>query len=109
MNLNPKSRTASFLLTLFFGPLGLFYSSAVGGFVLTLICIFSVSTIIVPIICWILAIAIGDHCTHRHNQSVEKLMVALSGRQPSMTGMDERPDMKGNDSPAKKPGEEWLL
>lgn len=81
MNLNPKSRTASFLLTLFFGPLGLFYSSAVGGLVLTLIFVFSFTTIIAPFICWILAIAIGDHCTHRHNQNVEKLMAALSGRQ----------------------------
>ena len=36
-DLNPKSRLTSFLLTLFFGPLGLFYSSLAGAIALLVI------------------------------------------------------------------------
>ncbi|MDE1311825.1 hypothetical protein L9W73_17255 [Vibrio aestuarianus] len=78
MNLNEKSRLVSFLLTLFFGPLGLFYSSIAGAFVLCIVAFFTAGTIIVPIICWLLAIGIGDHCVYKHNlniQQIKELMV----------------------------------
>lgn len=73
MNLNPKSRLVSFLLTLFFGPLGLFYSSVAGALVLVIVAVVTAGSIIGPVVCWILAIAIGDHCTHRHNQNIENI------------------------------------
>lgn len=41
MNLNENSRTASFFLTFFLGPLGLLYSSVVGGVILIVMAIAS--------------------------------------------------------------------
>lgn len=77
MNLNEKSRGTSFLLTLLFGPLGLFYSSIAGGIVLLIIALASAATIIGPVICWGMAILIGDHCTHRHNENIKKLVAMM--------------------------------
>lgn len=82
--MNEKSRTISFILTLFFGPLGLLYSTVAGGLILIVVAILTGFTIIGPAICWVLAIAIGDHCTHRHNQGLDKLRqaIARSGQYP---------------------------
>lgn len=80
MNINEKSRGVSFLLTLFFGPLGLLYSSVVGGIILIVLAIASAATVIGPIICWILAIAIGDHATHKHNLNVRELKALLANK-----------------------------
>ncbi len=73
MNLNKKSRLVSFVLTLIFGPLGLFYSSLAGGLVLLIVAVFTAGSIIGPFICWILAIAIGDHCTYKHNKNIAEI------------------------------------
>ncbi|MCG6308974.1 hypothetical protein K6U49_10300 [Vibrio alginolyticus] len=78
MNLNEKSRLTSFLLTLFFGPLGLFYSSLAGGIVLLVVAVLSAGTIIGPVICWVLAIAIGDHCTYKHNKNIIEIKNLVS-------------------------------
>ena len=78
MNLNPKSRLASFLLTLFFGPLGLFYSSAVGALVLMIVAFVTFTSVIGPIVCWLLAIGIGDHCTVKHNQNIDNIKDLVS-------------------------------
>ncbi|EHN68011.1 hypothetical protein [Aliivibrio fischeri] len=80
MNLNEKSRLVSFLLTLFFGPLGLFYSSIAAALVLCIIAFMSASTIIGPIICWILAMAIGDHCTYKHNKNILQIKDLISSK-----------------------------
>lgn len=73
MNLIPKSRVTSFILTLLFGPLGLFYSSIAGAIALIIVAVVSASTIVGPIFCWLLAIGIGDHCTYKHNQNIEAI------------------------------------
>ena len=78
MNFTRKSRTTSLILTVLFGPLGLLYSSIVGGILLTLIAVVSAPTVVGPIICWLLAIALGDDRTHRHNKSLEKLESMLA-------------------------------
>lgn len=80
MNLNEKSRGTSFILTLLFGPLGLLYASVAAGLILCVIAFLTFYTIVVPVICWVLSIAIGDHLVHRHNQGVERLRQALSQR-----------------------------
>ena len=80
MNLNEKSRLVSFILTLIFGPLGLFYSSVAGALVLTFIAFIAAATIIVPVICWILAICIGDHCTYKHNKNIENIKELVSSK-----------------------------
>ncbi|MCX2780400.1 hypothetical protein [Microbulbifer thermotolerans] len=82
MSFSEKSRLTSFVLTLLFGPIGLFYSSTAGGLVLTIIAIISAPTIVGPIICWVLSILIGDHCTHKHNKGIRDIKTALvEGRQ----------------------------
>ncbi|WP_412497255.1 hypothetical protein [Vibrio fluvialis] len=73
MNLNPKSRLVSFCLTLLFGPLGLLYSSVIASLVLIVIAVLSASTVIGPVVCWVLAIAIGDHCSYKHNKNIQEI------------------------------------
>ena len=80
MNLNQKSRLVSLLLTVFFGPLGLFYSSVAAGLVLCIIAFVSFATVIGPVICWILAIAIGDHCTYKHNKNIDNIKTLVGSR-----------------------------
>ena len=77
--LNQKSRLASFFLTLFFGPLGLLYSS-VTATILMLVAF----VLLVPmtagaalVFLWPLTIAIGDHATHGRNQAVKQTIAAL--------------------------------
>jgi len=74
MNLRPKSRGTSAILTVIFGPLGLFYSSAAGALVLLLVTIVSAGTVIGPLLCWGAAIYWGDHTVRRHNESVAALL-----------------------------------
>lgn len=80
MNLNPKSRLVSFLLTLFLGPLGLFYSSVAGALVLVIIAVATAASVIGPVVCWVLAIAIGDHCTHKHNKNIDNIKELVSNK-----------------------------
>jgi hypothetical protein len=80
MNLTPKSRTASFFLTLVLGPIGLLYTSIAGGVVLFLLAIITFPTIFGPIICWLLAICYGDHATVRHNQSLARFEHMMTSR-----------------------------
>jgi len=65
-----KSQIAGFILTLLFGPLGLFYSNWVAALVLCLIAFFTLSTIVGPIFCWILSIIIGFFTVSKHNKKV---------------------------------------
>lgn len=81
MNLNKKSRLASLLLTVLLGPLGLMYSSVVGGFILLVIAILTIPTVFGPLICWGLAVIIGDGATHKHNKSVEKFEQLMTVKQ----------------------------
>lgn len=80
MNLNEKSRGTSFVLTLLLGPLGLMYSSLAGGIILLIIAIATAATIIGPVICWLLAIVIGDSATHKHNQNIKKLTEMMQNK-----------------------------
>lgn len=80
MNLSEKSRAVSFLLTLLLGPLGLLYSSIAGGIILIIVAVVSAPTIIGPIVCWLLAILIGDHCTHKHNKSIREFKGMMANK-----------------------------
>ena len=75
-----KSQGLGFILTLLFGPLGLFYSSWVAALILCVIAIVSVASIIGPIVCWILAIPIGYAAVSKHNEKV-KAVAALGVRE----------------------------
>lgn len=81
MNLNPKSRFVSFLLTLVFGPLGLFYSSIAAALCLIVIAVVTAGSVIGPVFCWILAIGIGDHCTYKHNQNIEAIKGLMANKE----------------------------
>jgi hypothetical protein len=65
-----KSQISGFLLTLLFGPLGLFYSSWVAALILCVIAIVTAVSIIGPIICWMLAILISFATVSGHNKKV---------------------------------------
>lgn len=65
-----KSQTAGFLLTLLLGPLGLFYSSWIAALTLCVIAIASATTVIGPVICWILSIMISFATVSTHNDKV---------------------------------------
>lgn len=73
MNLNPKSRSTSFWLTLIFGSLGLFYSTMSGAIALTIVAVLVSSNTGFLVVVWISAILIGDHYTQKHNQNIEKI------------------------------------
>lgn len=75
-----KSHSAGFLLTLFFGPLGLFYSSWVAALILCVIAVLSAATIILPIICWMLAILISFGAVSDHNKRVLSSARLIAGR-----------------------------
>ncbi|MEW8403479.1 MAG: hypothetical protein AB2689_21700 [Candidatus Thiodiazotropha taylori] len=75
-----KSQGLGFVLTLLFGPLGLFYSSWVAALILCVIAIASAASIIGPVICWILAIIIGFAAVSKHNEKV-KAAAALGVRE----------------------------
>ena len=66
-----KSQTVGFLLTLIFGPLGLFYSSWVAALILCVLAIASVETIVGPIVCWLLAIIISFVTVSGYNTKVK--------------------------------------
>lgn len=66
-----KSQGLGFVLTLLFGPLGLFYSSWVAALILCVVAIASAASIIGPVICWILAIIIGFVTVSKHNEKVK--------------------------------------
>lgn len=65
-----KNQLSGFLLTLFLGPLGLFYSSWVAALILCVIAISTAASIIGPLICWILAILISFMTVSSHNEKV---------------------------------------
>jgi len=73
VNIQKKSRSTSLMLTLILGPLGLFYSSTAAAIILCVIAIMGAFTIILPIICWLIAIFIGDSAVHKHNKNVDEL------------------------------------
>lgn len=75
-----KSQGLGFALALILGPLGLFYSSWVAALILSVIAIASATSIIGPIICWILAILISFAAVSKHNEKV-KAAAALGVRE----------------------------
>ena len=67
-----KSRGTSLILTILFGPLGLLYSTIAGAAILTLLAVISAATVVGPLVCWVLAIAIGDHATYKYNAGINE-------------------------------------
>lgn len=72
-----KSTLLGFFLTLLFGPLGLFYSNWVAALILSITAIGLGFTVIIPIVCWILAIILNFFTVHKYNEKV-KATAALS-------------------------------
>lgn len=70
IHLHSKSYLSGFILTLFFGPLGLFYMNWIAGLILTLFCLFTFYTIIIPIICWLLSMLISFILTYSYNKKL---------------------------------------
>ena len=70
VSVHSKSKLVGFLLALFFGPLGLFYSSWVAGLILSVLAIGSFVTYIGPILCWFFAICYSFDGVTKHNQKI---------------------------------------
>lgn len=66
-----KSQLSGFLLTLIFGPLGLFHSNWVAALILCVVAIVSSASIIGPLTCWMLAVLISFSSVSSHNEKVK--------------------------------------
>lgn len=66
-----KSQLIGFFLTLLLGPLGLFYSSWIAALILCVIAIVSATTVIGPIVCWVLSMIISFVTVSSHNDKVK--------------------------------------
>ena len=90
-----KSRILSFFLTLLLGPVGLLYTSIVGGIIMIILVIVSATTYIGPIILWILSIALGDYFAYKYNQRLlaqSNFMKDLAGKSDNVTSNQENLD-----------------
>ena len=65
-----KSRTTSAVLTLLFGPLGLFYTSFWAALALTVLAFASAPTIIGPLFAWVVSIFWSDSLVRKHNSAM---------------------------------------
>ncbi len=70
IRLHSKKYLTGFVLTLLFGPLGLFYMNWIAGLILTLFCLFTFYTIIIPIICWLLSMLISFILIYDYNKKL---------------------------------------
>lgn len=68
------------VLTLLLGPLGLLYASVPWGLMLIVVAVVTAGSIIGPIICWFVAILVGDHYVYKHNKNIEEVKALLSSR-----------------------------
>lgn len=71
-----KSQEIGFLLTFFFGPLGLFYSSWLTALILCVIAVTCAITgvlniVTIVVLCWPLTIFIGLISVGKHNEKVK--------------------------------------
>jgi hypothetical protein len=65
-----KSRTTSAVLTILFGPLGLFYTTVWGAIALTVLAFVSAPTLIGPLFAWAVSIFWGDNLVKKHNAAL---------------------------------------
>jgi ABC-type multidrug transport system permease subunit len=77
--MNMKSRTTSFILTLLFSVLGLFYASPLAAVIVLVLAIFTAWIPFAILFWWVLAIAIGDHAVVAHNRERERFIKELKG------------------------------
>lgn len=80
MNVIKKSKGVSLLLTLLFGPLGLLYSSKGGAILLTILTVISFPTVIIPVLCWLASMVIGEISVIKHNKNVDATIALLGGK-----------------------------
>jgi hypothetical protein len=70
VEVHSKGYTTGFLLTLFFGPLGLLYTGWVAAIILCVTAIATAASVIGPVICWVLAIVISFSSVNSFNRKV---------------------------------------
>jgi len=102
-----KSYFASFLLTLFFGPLGLFYSSTAAAlaFVLIDIAVGLITYSIGLIFLWPVHILVGIATVGSYNSKIELEAARHSELIMSLRGVGQQPQaLPENTAPRKKPG-----
>lgn len=76
-----KGQFLGFILTLLFGPLGLFYSNWVAALILCAIAVMTAVTIVGPALCWSLSIVISFFAVSKHNKKVRATAnLSLAGK-----------------------------
>ena len=81
-----KSPWLSFFLTVLLGPLGLFYANWIAALILCFLAIALASTVIVPLICWGIAILIGGSAVSSYNDKIRataELIAEGSSQEPT--------------------------
>lgn len=66
-----KSQILGFVLAFFLGPLGLFYSSWAAALILFVVALATFSTVLGPIVCWLISMIISVVTVHWHNEKVK--------------------------------------
>lgn len=78
-----KSYLTGIVLTLFFGPLGLFYSSVTAAIIMCVIAVVTCATIVGPIAVWGLSILFSLLTISSHNNRVETFAGLTKGKTSS--------------------------
>ncbi len=73
-----KSYFVSVLLALFFGPLGLFYSSWVAALILCVVTFITLWTYIIPMGCWLISAVLAVYFVYKHNEKVKVTAAIIS-------------------------------
>ena len=79
IDVNSRSQMMGVVLTVIFGPLGLFYSSWIAALILCVVVVATVSTILVPIVCWITSVLLSLFFVPRYNKKVEAQARLMKG------------------------------
>jgi hypothetical protein len=69
-NAHSKSRRVGLILAALFGPLGLLYSNWIAAIILTSVVIGTSSTVIIPIVIWVVSMALSVMFVDKFNDKV---------------------------------------
>jgi ABC-type transport system involved in multi-copper enzyme maturation permease subunit len=75
-----KSKGVSLVLTILFGPLGLLYTRWLAALILLVLSISLFTTVIVPVLCWIISIIMGHSGVDQYNQRLQATADLMAGR-----------------------------
>ena len=93
-----KSRTTSAVLTILFGPFGLFYTTVWGALALIVLAFVTATTLIGPLFAWVVSIFWGDSLVKKHNSTLD---VQPAQQEPAQ--QEPAPEPSLNPAPVQAP------